>query len=330
MNWFKKKRPACRRGRIFLDYASATPVLPEAKKAMERYWSKDFYNPNAIYREGLEVKYAVKGYRTKIAGLLGVSEESIIFTSGGTEANVLAIKGVKSGKIIVEPESHPSVVEAAKGASGPKVTLYSSVTTDNKLGREIRGERKKNNSDYPLLHIDASQTAQYFNVDLERLACDLLTLDSAKIYGPKGIGALVVRRGVNLNLPPLGTPAVPLIAGFAKALEIAIRDKESESKRLDALSKQFIDIVKSNLPDAQITHLAPNTINIFVLGILPELLVLALDRAGVLVSAGPACNSNKPEPPDTPVRFSFGRFTTYNEIKQAAEIFCRVYESVLK
>src|SRR3989344_2558023 len=103
-DFFKKKR-------IFLDYASATPVLPEVKKAMEKYWSEDFYNPNAIYEEGVEVKRAVKGYRTKIAGLLGVSEESIIFTSGGTEANVLAIRGVKPGKIVIEPESHPSVID---------------------------------------------------------------------------------------------------------------------------------------------------------------------------------------------------------------------------
>jgi len=323
MSWFEKKR-------IFLDYASATPVLPEVKKVMEKYWSEDFYNPNAIYGEGVEVKRAVKGYRTKIAGFLGVSEESIIFTSGGTEANVLAIRGVKPGKIVIEPESHPSVIDAAKGISGPKVTLYSSVTTDNKLGRKIREERKKNNSDYPLLHIDASQTAQYFNVGLETLACDLLTLDSAKIYGPKGIGALVVRRGVILNLPPLGTPTVPLIAGFAKALEIAVRDRKSEFKRLDILSKQFIEIVKSHLPEVQITNLVPNTINISVPGILPEFLVLSLEKRGVLVSHGPACNSNKPEPPDTPVRFSLGRFTTESDIRKAGKIFCQVSQSMLK
>ena len=322
-SWFKPKR-------IFLDYASATPVLPEVKRVMDKYWSEDFYNPNAIYDEGLEVKHVVKDCRTKIAGLLGVSEASIIFTSGGTEANVLAIRGVKPGKIVIEPESHPSVADAAKGVSGSKVTLFSSVTTDNKLGRKIREERKKNNSDYPLLHIDASQTAQYFNVGLEILACDLLTLDSAKIYGPKGVGALVVRRGVNLNLPPLGTPPVPLIAGFAKALEIAVRDGESERKRLNSFSVEFIESIQKSLPQAFVTRSLPNVIHVSVPGILSEFLVLALDQSGILVSAGPACNSNKPEPPDTPVRFSFGRFTTANDIKRAVEIFCRICNSVVK
>ena len=313
-----------------MDYASATPVLPEVKRAMEKYWLEDFYNPNAIYEEGVKVNKEVKDYRIKIAELLGTREESIIFTSGGTEANVLAIRGIKSGKIIIEPESHPSVMEAAEGRGSGKVVLYSSVIADNKLGRKIREERKKNNSEYPLLHIDVSQTAQYFNVGLETLACDLLTLDSAKIYGPKGVGALVVRKGVKFSLPPLGTPPVPLIAGFAKALEIVVHDRENEFKRLDTMSKQFFKIMRSNLPDAQVTYLVPNTINISVLGILPELLVLALDQAGVMVSAGPACLSNKPEPPDTPVRFSFGRSTDIKEVEKAKEIFCRIVSNMLK
>ena len=327
MSWFKQKR-------IFMDYASATPILPEVAKAMEEYWSKDFYNPNAIYDEGVKIKLAVDQFKIKIAKLFGAAKEGVIFTSGGTEANVLAVHGVKRGKIIAEPDSHLSVLEAIKGrtlntdSQGP--TLVSSQTTDNVLGRKIREERKNNNSNYPLLHIDASQTAQYFNIGLEVLACDMITLDSAKLYGPKGIGALIIRRGVVLNLPPQGTPAVPLIAGFSKALEVALRDREIESKRLNALSDEFVALVKHSLPQAEIKKTAPNIINISVPGILPEFLVLALDRAGILVSAGPACYSDKPEPPDTPVRFSFGRFTTESDIKKAAEIFCRTVRSVVK
>ena len=268
--------------RIYLDYASATPVLDEVRKEMEKYFSKEFYNPNAIYQEGLRAKRVVEDCRTRIAKILGVGSRDIIFTSGGTEANVLAIRGVKPGRIIVEEGSHPSISEAAKSVMGLEVTLISSVATDNKLGRKIREERKKNSpaggSKYPLLHIDASQTAQYFNVGLEALACDLLTLDSAKLYGPKGIGALVVRRGVDLKLPPRGTPPVPLIVGFAKALEIAARDREVEFKRLSALSVLFRKTVEVTLPEAQVTYSEPNIINISVLGILPELLVLALER----------------------------------------------------
>jgi len=338
MDRLKQKRPAyrpvCRqgrRGRIFLDYASATPVLPEVKRAMEKYWSRDFYNPNAIYEEGVRIKKDVDEYRTKIAQILGVAKETIIFTSGGTEANTWAVRGVKPGRVVVEQDSHPSVSEAAnKGIRGTETTLVSSVTTDNKLGRKIREERNKNHTEFPLLHIDASQTAAYFNVGLETLSCDLLTLDSAKLYGPKGVGALIVKRGVKLDLPPLGTPTVPLIVGFAKALEIAVRDRETEKKRLTSLSASFINDIQHSLPEVYITQSSPNIINLSVPGIPPELLVLALDRAGVLVSAGPACNSNKPEPPDTPVRFSFGRFTTTADVKQAVQIFCLICKSMVK
>jgi len=316
--------------RVFLDYASATPLLPEVKQVMERYWSRDFYNTNAIYEEGVRIKKDVDEYRTKIARILGVAKEAIIFTSGGTEANTWAVRGVKPGRIVVEQDSHPSVSEAAKDITGEETTLISSTATDNELGRKIREERKKGNTEFPLLHIDASQTAGYFNVGLEALACDLLTLDAAKLYGPKGIGALVVKRGVKLDLPPLGTPAVPLIAGFVKALEIAVRDRALERKRLDSLSVEFVELIEQSLPQALVTRSLPNVVHVLVPGILPEFLVLALDRAGVLVSAGPACNSNKPEPPDTPVRFSFGRYTTFSEVRRAAEIFCKICRSVVK
>ena len=324
MSWFSPHK------RIYLDYAAATPVLPEVQREMEKFYSKEFYNPNAIYEEGVKVKKAVDEYRTRIAKIIGVAKEAIIFTSGGTESNVLAICGVKSGKVVVESDSHPSVIEAIRKSDSEEVVLVSSPVVSNKLGRKIREERRKNNSEYPLLHIDASQGAAYFNVGFEPLACDLLTLDSAKIYGPKGIGALVVRKGVKLDLQPRGTPAVPLIAGFAKALEIAARDKEAEYKRLTSLSAKFSEIIQDSLPQAEITRILPNIVNISVPGILPELLVLALDRRGVMVSAGPACNTNKPEPPETPVRFSLGRATSEKELKEAATIFCHAVKNLLK
>jgi cysteine desulfurase len=259
-----------------------------------------------------------------------VAKESVIFTSGGTEANVLAVRGVGPGRIVIEGESHPSVFEAAEGITGKKTTLISSATTTNLLGRKIREERKKKNSQYPLLHIDASQTAAYFNVGLESLQCDLLTLDAAKLYGPKGIGALVVRRGVELALPPRGTPSAALIAGFACALEIAVRDRESERVRLSSLSERFAEKVRQDISQASVEILEPNIVHVLVPEVLPEFMILALDRSGVKASAGPACNSNKPESPDTPVRFSFGRFTTQKDIDEAAKIFCKEVGNLLK
>ena len=317
-----------------MDYAAATPVLPEVREEMEKYFSKEFYNPNAIYAEGKKVRKEVDEYRTKIARILGVAKESIIFTSGGTEANVLAVRGVGVGEIITDGEVHPSVTEAIKGRTldtdSQSPTLVSSIATDNKLGRKIREERKKNNSPYPLLHIDASQSANYFDIGLEKLACDLITLDAAKIYGPKGCGALVVKKGVKLDLPPFGTPPVPLIAGFSKALEIAVRDREVERNRLLSLSEHFAYSIQASLPGAEVSVIEPNIVNVSIPRILPELLVLALDRAGVMVSAGPACNSNKPEPPETPVRISLGRFTTEKEVNDAVKIFCFEAQNLLK
>lgn len=329
MDWLKSLSQQ-KNKRIFLDYASATPVLPEVLSAMEKYWSDDFYNPNAIYKEGVRISLEVNKFKRQIAEMFSAAEENVVFTSGGTEANVLAVRGVKQGRIVTEPESHPSVIDAAKGITGKEIVLVSSVATDNKLGRGIRDARKKSSSPYPLLHIDASQTAQYFNIGLEALACDIITLDSAKLYGPKGIGALIIRRGVKLDLPPLGTPAVPLIAGFVKALEIAAKDRETEFKRLSSMAGEFADTVKEMIPHTEVEHVLPNIVNISVPGILPEYLVLALERAGVMASAGPACNSNKPEPPETPVRVSLGKLTTEEEVKKAAEIFCLTCTNVLK
>ncbi len=316
--------------RIYLDYASATPALSEVRAEMERYWSEEFYNPNAIYKEGEEVRLQITNYKAQIAQMFGAQKESVMFTSGGTEANTWVVRGVKNGKIIFDGDVHPSVIEAGAGMKGRSPTLVTSVTRDNKLGRKIREERKKRKSEYPYLHIDASQSTQYFNIGLETLACDIITLDSAKLYGPKGIGAIIFRKGVKLDLPPQGTPAVPLIAGFARALEIAIRDREAEFVRLSSLTDRFAKFVKKNLSKTDISLTLPNVVHLSVPGILPELLVLALDRRGVMVSAGPACNSNKPEPPETPVRFSFGKFTTEKEIEKSARIFCQVVQNLLK
>ncbi len=262
--------------RIYLDYAAATPVLPEVRREMEKYFSNDFYNPNAIYEEGVRVKLEVLKFRRKIAEIMGARATGVIFTSGATEANRIASLAV---------------------------------------GRK---------------HLDATQLIGYQHITLERAKCDLITISSPKIYGPKGIGALIVRHSLDIKIPERGTPPVPLIAGFAKALEIAARDREAEYKRLNSLSAWFAEEIKRLLPQSEVTRVLPNIVNVFVPGILPELLVLALDRAGVLVSAGPACESAKPEPAETPVRFSLGKFTTQTEVRKAAEIFCHTVQNLLK
>ncbi len=328
--------------KIFLDYASATPVREEVLEAMTSYQKENFHHPSAIYQEGREVLDRVEEFRTQIARMFGAQKRGVIFTSGGTEANTWAIRGVKQGHVVIDAESHPSVLESVQGDnfslwedSQPlpvkeETTLVSSVTTDNKLGREVRELRRNVHNSYPLLHIDATQSVQYYPVGLETLACDLISIDAGKIYGPKGIGALIIRKGVTLDLPPQGTPPVALIAGLAKALELVVRDRESEAKRLQNLAESFAQELQQALPELVVSLRLPNMIFISLHNVLPEFLVLALEREGILVSAGPACNANKPEPPDTPVRLSLGRLTTKKDLKLALEAICRGVKNVIK
>ncbi len=391
--FFEKKR-------IFLDYASSTPVLKEVWDAMERYLALDFYNPSAIYAEGARLKKHLEIYRTRIARSLGATTKGVIFTSGGTESDNLAIIGafekalesIKKPHIIISAIEHPAVFAAAKeverrggemsilpvnehGLVSPedlkgllkKNTFLVSVGLANneigtvqpisRLGRIVREKRRESVSEYPYLHTDASQAVSFLDLDLENLQADMLSLDGAKVYGPKGVGVLAVRRGVKL-LPMIhggsqegglraGTPSLALIAGLSKALEIAGRDREKESKRLESYRKYFSEYVSRQIKNASINGAPgsrlPNIVSVSVPGVLSEFLLIKLDSAGVMASVGSACSYDeresgspvikaigKPELSESTIRFSFGRFTAQNEVKKAAEIFCRMAQSVVK
>ena len=396
LNRFEKKPR-----RIFLDYASATPVLKEVGQEMVKYFSRNFYNPSAIYQEALEVKKEVEDYRSRVAGLVGAGKQEIVFTAGGTESVNLAILGAfeeysKTAKgkphIIISAIEHPAVVRAAEEVVRrggemsvvevdeegvvsieslkkllKKNTFLVSITLANseigtvepvaKIGRIIKEERKARGAGYPLLHTDASAAPGFLEVKLEALQCDMLTLDGSKIYGPKGVGILATRRGVKLH--PIifggsqergrrpGTTNPAMIAGIARALEIAARDRESEAKRLESMRQKFIEKVIRALPHAIINgssdaHL-PNIVSISIPNTLSEFLLLKLDKEGVLVSVGTACSFDekvsgspiiraigKPELSESTLRFSFGRGTSEKELKIATEIFCREARNLIK
>ncbi|MDP3875166.1 MAG: cysteine desulfurase family protein [bacterium] len=392
MSPVRKKRPAYRRGRIFLDYASATPVLPEVKRAMDKYWSRDFYNPSAIYREGLLIKEEIGKNRTRIARALGISSSGVIFTASGTESDNLAILGTfekgletfEKPHIIISAIEHPAIVAAAaevvrrggeisilevdkEGLVSVEVlkkllkenTFLVSVGLANneigtiqplsQIGRLLREYRKDHDNLYPYLHTDASQAPNYLNIGIESLQADLLTLDGSKIYGPKGVGVLAVRRGVKIH--PIifggeqergrraGTLNPALVSGFALSLEIALRDRKKESERLETLRKYFVEFITKRQPKIVINgssrnHL-PNIISISLSGTLSEFILLKLDREGVMVSVGSACSLDervsgssvitalgKTDLAEATLRFSFGRFTTSSDIRRAVEIFC--------
>lgn len=216
-----------------------------------------------------------------------------------------------------------------------------------KIGRLIREYRKKRNSQYPLLHTDASAATNYLPINIEQLQCDLLTIDGGKIYGPKGIGILARRRGVSIHKLYQGTLPTQLVAGFAKALEIAERDRERESARLEVLRQILINSIVKTLPQASINgsseeHL-PNIVSVSLPNILSEFLTLKLDQENVLVSVGTACSLderesgspvmraiNKDELKESTIRISSGRFTSKKDLHRAIEIFCRVAQNMVK
>jgi len=304
---------------------------------------------------GVSAKKVLQTARKTIANFLNAHDREIIFTSGGTEANNLAILGsmkkvlMSGGKVhaITTEIEHSSVLECFKelerigcqtsylkvnenGLVNPKdlremirpeTVLVSIGYANSEVGivqsiqeimKEIRHARKefgRGRIAMPYLHLDASAAMQYLNMNIEELGADLMTLDAQKIYGPKGIGALYVRDGVNIepiifgggqeNGRRSGTENIPLIAGFAKAVEILGKIKEKESARVAKLRNEFFDSVKKFIPNAVINgslkDRLPNNINISIPGQDGEMLVLRLDEAGIICSAASACASGSGE-----------------------------------
>ncbi len=227
---------------IYLDHAAATPVDQRVLSCMEPFWSEQFYNPSALYLSSRAVKQAVDAARAKVASVLGAKPGEVIFTSGGTEGDNLAVQGVMSSfpgsKLVVSAIEHDAVLEPAgrydvihapvteRGVVEPAIVkalvddqtvLVSVMYANNEVGTiqpvadiaalvaEIRADRRQRGVVLPLyLHADACQAAGYLGLQVSRLGVDLMTLNGGKIYGPKGSGALYVRTGVQLNPVNLG------------------------------------------------------------------------------------------------------------------------------
>ncbi len=343
---------------------------------------RDFGNPSAIYKEGLVAKAAVQNARQKIAGLLNIRQEEMVFTGSGTEADNLAILGVfeafkKQFKphIITTNIEHPAVLEACKhieqeggevsyieveengivdpqkikAALKPNTVLVSVMLANNEIGtiqplreisRVIRPEGFKN---FPYLHTDASQAANYLDLSFQKLGVDMMTLDASKIYGPKGAGLLAIRR--NVSIKPIifgggqekglrsGTENVPAIVGTALALEKAQTMREGESARLTSLRDYFFETLMKIIPNVTLngdrTKRLPNNVNICVPGLDAEFAVIKLDQAGISCSSASSCLNLSENSysyvvdslgkmgklcRESSLRFSFGRGTTKREL----------------
>jgi cysteine desulfurase len=384
--------------RIFLDYASTTPLDKRVAKVMEPFQSKNFGNPSALYKEGVIGKQAIKEAREKIAPLLNIRAEEIVFTGSGTEADNLALIGLfnhfkKNFKphFITTVIEHPAVLEACKyieqeggevsyisveengivdpqkikAALKPTTVLVSVMYANNEIGtiqpireisrviKEYREHTTSSSGDEPkmakpFLHTDASQAANYFDLSFQKLGVELMTLDASKIYGPKGIGLLGVRRSVPLS--PIifgggqekglraGTENVPAIVGMAEALVAADRLKDKEVKRLKVLQDYFfaqvIKIVPNVIINGDRTARLPNNINICIAGLDAEFAVIKLDHLGISCSSASSClnlgensysyvvdalGEQGKNCRESSLRFTLGRPTTKRELELTLE-----------
>jgi cysteine desulfurase len=367
--------------RIYLDYAATTPTHPEVVKSMLPYFTDAFGNPSSIYSYGQEAKGTIEEARTKVANLIGARDEEIIFTSGGTEADNFALKGVayanenKGNHIITSSIEHHAVIETGKFLEGrgfrvtylpvdkyglvepddvrraitDKTILISVMHASNEVGTiepitEI-GRITKEAGVY--FHTDAVQTAGHVPVDVNKLGVDLLSMSAHKLYGPKGIGALYIRKGTKLvpfmhgggqeRKRRASTENVAGIVGFGKAVELAQQEMSQEAERLTYLRDKLAAGLLERIDHARLNGhplmRLPNNVNISVDYVEGESMLLNLDLEGICASTGSACSSSSLEPSHVllamglspeqahgSLRFSLGRWTTKDEIERVLEV----------
>jgi cysteine desulfurase len=371
--------------RIYLDYAATTPMHPEVEKAMHPYFSEKFGNASSIYSFGQEAKEAMDNARNRIATFLGANNEEIVFTSGGTESDNFALKGIafanqnKGNHVIVSSIEHHAIIETCKfikkigfevsyikaGGNGlidpsevkksitSKTILVSIMHGNNEVGtiQPISEISKITREAGAFFHTDAVQTTGHIPVDVKELGVDLLSISAHKLYGPKGVGALYIKKGTKI-IPFIhggsqekgrraGTENIPGIIGLGKAIEIAQSEMAEESKRLIYLRNKLIEGVMTKI---EYVHLngdkvkrLPNNVNISIDFIEGESICLNLDLEGICTSTGSACSSSSLEPSHvllamgipaaqshSSLRFTMGKWTTEEEIDRVLEILPRV------
>ena len=329
---------------IYMDHSATSPVDPEVFEAMTPYFINSFGNASTLYSMGRDARKDMEAAREKVASLIGAKPEEIIFTSGGTESDNIAIKGTayrlkdKGNHIITSAIEHPAVRETCRylekkgfevtylpvyeegivkisdleDAITDKTILITIMHANNEIGTiqpiaEI-GKIARENKIY--FHTDAVQSVGKIPVNVAEMNVDMLSISAHKLYGPKGIGALYIRKGIRVEpilhggghekgLRP-GTENVPGIVGLGKACELAEKNLPEDAKYITNLRDRLIDgilnsIEKSYL-DGHRTKRLPNNVNLRFTGIEGESLVLHLDSKGIAASTGSACSSKSLEP----------------------------------
>lgn len=376
---------------VYLDHAATTPVDPEVVQAMIPFFSQGFGNPSSVYQSGQEGHAALDRARGQVAKVLGSRSSEVIFTSGATESIGMALRGAAWSARIRNPESSPHIVSTvvehhavlhtlealerqgfrvtlvpcnAEGrvepdeviaAIEPDTCLVSVMLANNEVGSiqpvaEIGAEVRSRGIP---MHTDAVQAAGSISIDVNELNVDLLSLSAHKFYGPKGVGALYVRKGTQLEWTQEGggqesgrrggTENVPLIVGMGEAIVRAEQSRDEyvafTSELRDELWRavqERIDDVSLNGPDLSNDRL-PNNLNITIRGVQGETVLLSLDMMGVEASAGSACTTGNSEPSHVllamgldeeaaraSLRLSVGRGNSIEEVHRAAEVLAEV------
>ena len=328
--------------RVYLDHNASTPVHPEVLEAMLPYFSDQFGNPSSIHGFGREARDGVEAARERVAHFLRVGKDEIVFTSGGTESDNAAVKGIAAarsrGHIVTSAVEHHAVLRSVQAlekggfdATYVPVDGHGMVDPDD-VRRALRPDtivvsimhansevgtiqpvgaigRLTREREIPF-HVDAVQTFGKLPLDLDALGIDLLSFSSHKIYGPKGIAGLYIRKGTKMasvqhggeheRRRRAGTENVPGIIGLGKAVEVRARDMAAEETRVRALRDRLWAGLERRVPEIRLnghpTERLPGTCNVCFRHIESESIVLGLDLKGVAVSAGSACTSGSIEP----------------------------------
>jgi len=372
--------------RVYLDNAATTQTDPKVEEAMKPYFTRVFGNPSSLHEFGKEAKEALEKSRKTIAGSINADPDEIVFTSGGSESNNLAVKGVayqnknKGNKIITSSIEHPSVLETCRRLKmqgfdisylkvdnegfvdlkqlekeiDTKTILVSIIHGNNEIGAiqgidKIASLCKKHKV---LFHTDAVQSFTKVAIDVRKTKADLISFSSHKIHGPKGVGALYVRKGTRLHKQicgghqekdiRAGTENVAGIVGFAKAVQIA---NNTHIKHMEKLRDYMITEVSKKIKHTKLNgpedNRLCNNINISFKFIEGESLLYHLDSKGIAVSTGSACSSQSLRPSHVltaiglphkiahgSIRFSLSRHTTKQEIDYTIKKLVEVVNSL--
>jgi cysteine desulfurase len=364
--------------RVYLDHNASTPVHPEVLAEMLPYFGEVFGNPSSIHAFGREAREGMDRARERVASFLNVSPQEIVFTSGGTESDNFALKGLAGargeGHIITSQVEHHAVLRAARAleAQGFDLTVvgvdeFGMVDPDD-VRRAIRTDTvaisiMHANSEVGTLqpveaigriarergvpfHVDAVQTFGKLPIDVNALGVDVLSFSAHKIYGPKGVAGVFIRKGTKMvavqhggeheRRRRAGTENVAGIVGLGKAVEVRARDMQSEAPRIAALRDRLWEGVWARIPEVRLsghpTQRLPGTASLLFRHVESESIVLGLDLKGIGVSAGSACTSGNVEPSHVlvamgvsvdwamgAVRCSLGRSTSAEDIDYVVE-----------